>query len=101
MSLRRFSSFSILQHKLLSKRFTEALSLEEFLFRKKVLETYKEAMRLCYKSHEKDDLTTFLRDEFKLNAQQKDLTYRKYLFSMGIQRIDQLTYLLGDNNKSK
>lgn len=71
------------------------LSLEEFLFRKQVLKTYKEAMRVIYKHHEREELARFVRDEFKLNEGEKSLSHRRYLLQTGISRMNDMTKLLG------
>lgn len=71
------------------------LSLEEFLFRKEVLKTYKDMMRVIYKHHERSELAKFARDEFKLNQGQKSLSHRKYLLQTGLVRMNEMTKLLG------
>lgn len=75
------------------------LSLEEFLFRQRLLGVYRQLMRLIYKSHEKHDLIKFARDEFKINREEKDLNHRKYLLALGINRINDMMKIMGINGK--
>ena len=72
-----------------------ALSLEEFLFRSRAISIYRELCREIYKTHERQDLMRFLRDEFKVNSKQSDLQYRKYLLSQALNTINQMTASLG------
>jgi hypothetical protein len=71
------------------------LSLDEFIFRQKVLSTYRDIIRLINSSHEKKDLLEFVKHEFKANIHETDLTHRKYLLNMGITRINKMIPVLG------
>ncbi|KAK6892355.1 hypothetical protein K6H09_003603 [Candida tropicalis] len=68
---------------------------KEFLFRSRVRSTYRELARQIYKTHERQDLMSFLRDEFKVNSNQTDLQYRKYLLSQALTKINQMSASLG------
>lgn len=70
------------------------LLLEEFVFRQKVLQTYRAVMRVIYKHHEKADLAQFARDEFRLNAN-AELNHRKYLLQLGLGRINDMAKVFG------
>ncbi|KAI5949629.1 hypothetical protein CANMA_005436 [Candida margitis] len=70
-------------------------SLEEFLFQQRVKQVYRAVLRQIYKHHERDDLVKFMRDEFKLNANERDLNHRKYLLSLGVNRIASMSASLG------
>lgn len=70
------------------------LLLEEFIFRQKVLQTYKAVMRVIYKHHEKTDLAQFARDEFRMNAD-AELNHRKYLLQIGLGRINDMAKVFG------
>lgn len=76
------------------KRLKPALSLEEFLFRQRVLQTYRHVMRLAYKHHERQDLCRFAREEFRLN-QNATLSHRKYLLHTGTSKIEDMARVLG------
>lgn len=78
-----------------TKSIKNALSLEEFLFRSRVRSTYRELARQIYKTHERQDLMSFLRDEFQVNSNQTDLQYRKYLLSQALTKINQMSASLG------
>lgn len=75
------------------------LSLEEFVFRLKVLLTYRQVMRIIYKHHEKDELAKFAREEFKMNQEAKELNHRKYLLTIGINRINDMAKVFGINTR--
>lgn len=70
-------------------------SLEEFLFQQRVKQVYRAVLRQIYKHHERDDLVKFVRDEFKVNANERDLNHRKYLLSLGINQIASMSASLG------
>lgn len=72
-------------------------SLEEYLFKQRVKQVYRSVLRQLAHHHEKRDLTKFIRDEFKVNEAERDLTYRKYLLSQGLNRIGQMSASLGLN----
>ncbi|KAG7662586.1 uncharacterized protein J8A68_003883 [[Candida] subhashii] len=72
-----------------------AVSLEEFLFRNRVKCIYRDLLRQVYKNHEKEALLGFIRDEFRANSQQTDLNYRKYLLSLGINKINHMSASMG------
>lgn len=84
---------------LLKRSTRKILSLEEFLFRQRLLGVYRQLMRVVYKSHEKQDLVKFARDEFKMNKEEKDLNHRKYLLTLGINRINDMMKIMGINAK--
>lgn len=93
---RFFSSSGINQVLEVKKRsLGKTLSLDEFLFRKQVLETYRSLIRLCYKSHERYDLIKYVREEFRINDKENDIAYRKYLLSSGKNKINQMIPILG------
>lgn len=75
------------------------LSLEEFVFRQKVLQTYRHVMRIIYKHHEKNDLAKFAREEFKVNREETNLNHRKYLLQIGLNRINDMATVFGINAK--
>lgn len=70
-------------------------SLEEFLFQQRVKQVYRAVLRQIYKHHERDDLVKFVRDEFKVNANERDLNHRKYLLSLGVNQIASMSASLG------
>ncbi|KAI5967375.1 hypothetical protein KGF57_000403 [Candida theae] len=70
-------------------------SLEEFLFQQRVKQVYRTVLRQIYKHHERDDLIKFVRDEFKVNANERDLNHRKYLLSLGVSQIVSMSASLG------
>lgn len=71
------------------------LSLEEFLFRLKVLKTYRDVMRVIYRHHERDELAKFVREEFKFSDRETDLNQRKYLLTLGINKINEMAKVFG------
>ncbi|KAK6461968.1 hypothetical protein DFJ63DRAFT_208147 [Scheffersomyces coipomensis] len=71
------------------------LPLEEFVFRSRVKQIYRDVLRLIYKSHEKRDLLEFTKAEFNINANETDLNHRKYLLHLGIRRINEMVTMLG------
>lgn len=75
------------------------LSLEEFLFRQRVLQTYRNLMRIIYKHHEKQDLLKFAKEEFNINREEKELNHRKYLLHIGLNRINDMARSFGINAK--
>lgn len=90
------TSLRIFAHRHLSRnRGEKFLSLEEFIFRRKVLETYRALMRVVYRSHERHELAKYARDEFRSQAREQDLSHRKYLLLTGIKKIDDTLRLLG------
>ena len=70
-------------------------SLEEFLFQQRVKRVYRAVLRQLYKHPEGDDLVRFIRDEFKINANERDLNHRKYLLSLGVSQIASMSASLG------
>lgn len=74
------------------------LLLEEFLFRQKVLQTYRNVMRVIYKHHEKKDLAQYAREEFRLNKD-AELNHRKYLLQIGLNRINDMAKVFGISAK--
>lgn len=80
-------------------RFKEALSLDEFIFRRKLLQIYRDLFRLIYKTHEKQELANFVRHEFRLNSQVTDLEQRKYLLNIGVTKINQMLPVMGIMHK--
>lgn len=76
-----------------------ALSLEEFIFRQKVLSTYRSLMRVIYKHHEKSDLVLHAKQEFKQSAPTMELNQRRYLLQDGIRQINAMATPLGWNLK--
>lgn len=54
-------------------------------------------MRIIYKHHEKAELAKFAREEFHLNINETDLAHRKYLLLTGVNRINEMSKLLGLN----
>lgn len=77
----------------------EVLSLEEFVFRQKVLQTYRTLMRAVYKHHEKQGLAEFAKQEFKATSAGVQLSLRKYLLEDGIRRINSMILPLKGNIK--
>lgn len=77
------------------RRAEKVLLLEEFLFRQRIIGIYRELFRVIYKSHEKVDLARFVRDEFKMNLKETDLGHRKYLLSIGVSRINEMSKIMG------
>lgn len=75
------------------------LSLEEFMFRQRVLQTYRNLMRIIYKHHEKQDLLKYAKEEFRINREQKELNHRKYLLHIGLNRINDMAKVFGINAK--
>lgn len=75
----------------------EFLSLEEFVFRQKVLLTYRSIMRIIYKHHERADLAKYARDEFRVNAKETELAHRKYLLHTGIRTVNDMAQVFGIN----
>ncbi|SGZ49454.1 CIC11C00000005586 [Sungouiella intermedia] len=75
------------------------LSLEEFMFRLRVLHTYRRLMRIIYKHHEKQDLLKFAKDEFRINREETELNHRKYLLQLGLTRINDMAKVFGINAK--
>lgn len=75
------------------------LSLEEFVFRQKVLLTYRKLMRIIYKHHERTDLAKFAREEFNVNREERNLNHRKYLLQIGLNRINDMLTVFGVNAK--
>lgn len=76
-------------------RLNHALSLNEFLFKQRLLTIYRHLMRIIYKSHEKTELAAFAKHEFALNANVTDLDHRKYLLNTGVTRINQMLPVMG------
>lgn len=76
-----------------------ALSLEEFIFRQKVLSTYRSLMRVIYKHHEKSDLVLYAKQEFKQNVSTMELSQRRYLLQDGIRQINAMATPFGWNLK--
>ncbi|KAG5421719.1 hypothetical protein I9W82_000811 [Candida metapsilosis] len=70
-------------------------SLEEFLFQQRVRHVYRAVLRQIYKHHERQDMVKFVRDEFKVNANERDLNHRKYLLSLGVSQIASMSASLG------
>lgn len=64
------------------------LSFEEFIFRREVLKTYRHITRVIYKHHEKTDLATFAKQEFRQDCAGMLISQRKYLLKDGIKRIN-------------
>ncbi|KAK6457492.1 uncharacterized protein RJT20DRAFT_2048 [Scheffersomyces xylosifermentans] len=79
----------------IKSRFANALPLEEFLFRQRVKGIYRDLLRIVYRSHEKQDLLRFVRDEFKINGTETDLNHRRYLLNLGLKRINEMITMLG------
>lgn len=75
------------------------LSLEEFLFRQRLLSIYRSLIRLIYTTHEKDDLIKFASAEFKINNRETDLNHRKYLLTLGVNRINEMIKMMGLKSK--
>lgn len=71
------------------------MSLEEFMFRTSVRSTYREFLRKISKSHEKDDLRKFVREEFRAGNHVSDLAQRKYMLHEGKKRMDQFLKMIG------
>lgn len=94
--LRRAGSLRHASTKRLPKK---VLSLEEFLFRKRLLSVYRLLLRAVNKSHEKHDLRRFVRDEFTINNKETDLNHRKYLLTIGIGRINDMLKQMGIPSK--
>lgn len=93
-------NYSMLQLRHISRLSNKPyLSLEEFVFRQKVLLTYRQVMRIIYKHHEKEELASFARHEFNINREQKELTHRKYLLHTGIGRINDMAKMFGPNTR--
>lgn len=90
--IRQVTSVRLLGTKRLPKK---TLSLEEFLFRKRLLSVYRLLLRAINKSHEKDDLRRFVKDEFTINNKETDLNHRKYLLTIGIGRINDMLKQMG------
>lgn len=54
-------------------------------------------MRIIYKHHEKQDLLKFAKEEFNINREEKELNQRKYLFHVGLNRINDMARSFGIN----
>ncbi|QBM90172.1 hypothetical protein METSCH_E04130 [Metschnikowia aff. pulcherrima] len=87
---------TIRNHSLNGKK---VLSLEEFIFRRNVLSTYRSVMRMIYKHHERVGLAQFAREEFRMNSKETELTTRKYLLQTGISKINDMVSVFGINAK--
>ena len=87
---------TIRNHSLNGKK---VLSLEEFMFRRNVLSTYRSVMRMIYKHHERVGLAQFAREEFRMNSKETELTTRKYLLQTGISKINDMVSVFGINAK--
>lgn len=79
----------------LHRRLTNILPLDEFLFRQRVLHTYRAIMRMAYKHHERKGLVEHARSEFRLNAHESALVTRKYLLQSGILKVNDMANVLG------
>lgn len=56
---------------------------------------YRQLLRILVKTHERDDLIKFAREEFKINNKETDLNHRKYLLNLGLQRINDMMRVMG------
>lgn len=72
-----------------TRRFKDALPLEEFLFRQKVKKVYRDALRQIYASPQKDELLLFLKHEWVKNPI-PDISQRQYMLSQGTKQIEQI-----------
>ncbi|ODV76856.1 uncharacterized protein CANTADRAFT_32624, partial [Suhomyces tanzawaensis NRRL Y-17324] len=70
-------------------------SLQEFVFRQRIRLIYRDLARIVYRSHEKDELMRFVRDEFRMNSLETDINHRRYLLNLGISRINDMIRVMG------
>lgn len=86
---RQFSNCIVIPYAHKRKSLDRALSLEEFMFRAKVKSTYRNLVRIIYKSHEREELLRYAKHEFELNEKMSDLSQRRYLLNDGVNKINQ------------
>lgn len=71
------------------------LLLEDFVLRSKVITMYRDVVRIVYKTHEKADLMDYVRHEFKTSGIGSDISHKRYLYSTGMDRINQTLSMMG------
>lgn len=72
-----------------------ALLLEDFVLRSKVIAMYRDLVRIVYRTHEKAELMDYVRHEFKTSGIGSDISHKRYLYSTGMDRINQTLSVMG------
>lgn len=72
-----------------------ALSLNEWLFRKEIFKLYKRIVRTAFRTHERQALVVYAKGEFQQNSKVLEMSQRRYLLNMGMRQYRDMSKTMG------